>query len=205
MEYVETTRGKRKLIYQGYYYVKVKVLVSGAVTWECEKRRGSGTGDKTNQCRSRLQVKDDAVIKEWHEHTHAPDVTRAEVLRTKTAIKRQAESSQDTAQQIITSSMQGLSQEAATQLPHIRSIRRGIRRNRQTGAPANPVNRASIDLPAQYKNLPNGERFLQYDSGAVDNRILIFATDASLQLLASSNHWFMDGTFKIVPELFFQL
>ena len=37
------------------------------------------------------------------------------------------------------------------------------------------------------------------------SKILIFATDASLQLLASSNHWFMDGTFKIVPELFFQL
>ena len=130
---------------------------------------------------------------------------RAEVLRTKIAIKRQAEFSQDTAQQIITSSMQGLSQEAATHLPHIRSIWRGIRRNRQIGAPANPVNRASIYLPEQYKNLPNGERFLHYDSGAVDNRILIFATDASLQLIASSNHCFMDGTFKIVPELFFQL
>ena len=32
MEYVETTRGKRKLMYQGYYYVKFKVLVSGAFT-----------------------------------------------------------------------------------------------------------------------------------------------------------------------------
>ena len=32
MEYVETTREKRKLMYQGYYYVKVKVLVSGAFT-----------------------------------------------------------------------------------------------------------------------------------------------------------------------------
>ena len=32
MEYVETTRGNRKLMYQGYYYVKVKVLVSGTFT-----------------------------------------------------------------------------------------------------------------------------------------------------------------------------
>ena len=88
--------------------------------------------------------------------------------------------------------MQGLSQEAATQLPHIRSIRRGIRRERQSNAPATPADRSSIEIPEEYKRLTSGEQFLQYDSGP-------------LQLLVSSNHWFMDGTFKIVPQLFFQL
>ena len=50
-------------MYQGYVYVKVKVLVSGAFTPVIEPISAS-----------RLQVTDDAVIKEWHEHTHAPDV-----------------------------------------------------------------------------------------------------------------------------------
>ena len=36
-------------------------------------------------------------------------------------------------------------------------------------------------------------------------RMLVFATQQDLGLLARSNHWFMDGTFKVVPELFFQL
>ena len=205
MEYIETTKGKRKLVHDGYYYVKQKQLASGAINWECEKRRGKGTGINSSQCKAKLQILNDVILKETHEHSHAPDVTRAEVLRTKNAIKRQATGTQDTAQQIITAVAQGISQEVATQLPHIRSIRRGIRRKRQGDAPAMPADRASIQIPDKYKNLPTGERFLQYDSGATDNRILIFATDNSLQLLSSSDHWFMDGTFKIAPELFFQL
>ena len=36
-------------------------------------------------------------------------------------------------------------------------------------------------------------------------RMLVFATQQDLGLLARSNHCFMDGTFKVVPELFFQL
>ena len=189
----------------GYYYVKVKKLASGADAWECEKRRGTGTGAQSSQCKARLHVKDDAIVKEIGEHSHAPDGTRKEVLTAKTAIKRHAQSSQDTAQHIITSTMQGLSQEAATQLPHIRSIRRGIRRERQSNAPATPADRSSIEIPEEYKRLTSGEQFLQYDSGPDDNRIFIFATEAALQLLVSSDHWFMDGTFKIVPQLFFQL
>ena len=46
-----------------------------------------------------------------------------------------------------------------------------------------------------------------YDNvGAVNAlRMLVFATQQNLALLARSNHWVMDGTFKVVPELFFQL
>lgn len=35
--------------------------------------------------------------------------------------------------------------------------------------------------------------------------MLIFSTRINLQLLARSDHWFADGTFKTVPHLFYQL
>ena len=35
MEYIETTKGKLKLVHDGYYYVKQKQLASGAINWEC--------------------------------------------------------------------------------------------------------------------------------------------------------------------------
>ncbi len=35
--------------------------------------------------------------------------------------------------------------------------------------------------------------------------MLIYSTQTSLQLLTTARHWTMDGTFKIVPQLFFQL
>ena len=114
MEYVETSKDKQKIVFSGYYYVKVKKLASGADAWECEKRRGTGTGAQSSQCKARLNVKDDAIVKEIGEHSHAPDGTHKDVLIAKTAIKRHAQSSQDTAKHIITSTMQGLSQEAAS-------------------------------------------------------------------------------------------
>ena len=49
-----------------------------------------------------------------------------------------------------------------------------------------------------------GERFLLYDNQRED-RILIFATQASLTFLGNSRHWFMDGTFSTVPPQFSQL
>ena len=62
MENIETTRGKRKLVHNGYYFVKVKNLANGAVAWECEKRRGTGTGIHSSQCTARLYVMDDTDI-----------------------------------------------------------------------------------------------------------------------------------------------
>ena len=50
-----------------------------------------------------------------------------------------------------------------------------------------------------------GEPFLLFDSGPTEDRIIIFSTARNLRLLASSKHWYGDGTFKTVPHLFYQL
>ena len=47
--------------------------------------------------------------------------------------------------------------------------------------------------------------FLLYDDEDGDNRMLIYATDENLNMLQMSETWFADGTFKVVPQLFFQL
>lgn len=61
-------------------------------------------------------------------------------------------------------------------------------------------------LPQSYTQTTAGEPFLAYDSGEGDvDRLMIFATQASLALLANSSEWYSDGTFKTVPEQFFQL
>ena len=45
-----------------------------------------------------------------------------------------------------------------------------------------------------------------YDNGAGDEEwIFIFASQDALQLLADSEHWYADSTFKVCPEMFFQL
>lgn len=50
------------------------------------------------------------------------------------------------------------------------------------------------------------ESFVIHDSGVGDrNRILVFATQRNIDLLARAKVWFMDGTFKVTPSIFFQV
>ena len=45
-----------------------------------------------------------------------------------------------------------------------------------------------------------------FDSGIGDHeRMFTFASELGLQCLAESDHWYAGGTFKVSPELFFQL
>lgn len=51
-----------------------------------------------------------------------------------------------------------------------------------------------------------GQKFLQYDNGPKEeNRLIMFWTDASLEFLANSDVWFMDGTVRSGPALFDQI
>ena len=70
-----------------------------------------------------------------------------------------------------------------------------------------PVNRqASPLLLMEYQQTLVGGRFLLFDSRVDDHdKIFVFGADQGLQLLANSDDWFRDETFKVCPEVFFQL
>ena len=73
--------------------------------------------------------------------------------------------------------------------------------NQQLPSPANRE-----DVPLQYQRSYANEQFLIFDSGQGDaDRIFIFGTNQSLQLLSQSQNWFGDGTFKVCPQIFFQI
>ena len=114
----------------------------------------------------------------------------------------------DTTLQILTAELRNISDDATVHLPIVGNLRRTIRSQRQTrNHYPIPASREEIPkIPNEFRFLENGEEFLQYDSGADDvNRILIFGTYQNLQLLNNSEQWFVDGTFKVCPTLFFQL
>ena len=49
MQKVESIRGKQKIMYNGYVYVEQKNLADGVISYECEKRGGSGAGLSAKQ------------------------------------------------------------------------------------------------------------------------------------------------------------
>ena len=80
---VESTRGRKKLVDNGFQYVLDKRSRDGQkLFWRCDK--------KHNGCPVRLHTKltSDEVVKRMHDHNHGSDAAVLEVNRIRTAVKR---------------------------------------------------------------------------------------------------------------------
>ncbi len=60
-------------------------------------------------------------------------------------------------------------------------------------------------IPREYTLTFKKEKFHLYDSGQSIDGILLFSTKYNFDILSQAQHWFSDGTFKVVPKLFGQL
>ena len=119
------------------------------------------------------------------------------------AAKTTARSTHD----IVADGLSTLSNHAISSLPNLQNLERTVQRIRQRhqNPLALPVDRTSLVIPPQYMKTNRNRAFLQFDSGSVDQRILIFSTKKHLRMLENATHIYLDGTFSVVPELYFQL
>ncbi|XP_063931856.1 uncharacterized protein LOC135143846 [Zophobas morio] len=96
-------------------------------------------------------------------------------------------------------------------LPKPAALKKIIRRKRKevNCAPPVPTNLEEMVIPDPYKYYVNAknekELFLLGDSGPVADRILIFGRQKNSKILEESDHWFVDGTFRSTPSLFYQV
>ncbi|CAF1310465.1 unnamed protein product [Didymodactylos carnosus] len=67
------------------------------------------------------------------------------------------------------------------------------------------ISRDAIVIPDEFTKTIANRTFLQHDSGLKDKQMLIFAIKKQLGILERSTTIFLDGTFSVVPGLFFQL
>lgn len=159
-------------------------------------------------CLSRVWTDGDKVVYENEKHNHVPDVAEVGVKQVLTDFKEKARMLTDTPQQIIASSTLCISAAVAGILPPAsRMKKRTILKARQHAAGALPCLSSTRDLviPEMYTITMAGEIFLVYDSGASDNQIIIFSTERNLNLMATCDHLYADGTFKTSPPLFTQV
>ena len=174
MEFTTTEKGRRKLIKDGYIYVFKKQLANDNSSWECVLRR------KERQCRATVKLSPtDEFIEQNNEHTHASSATEVEVTKVLMSIKRKAETTDETSQQILGRELALISEDAAANLPAVSTIQIRIRKVRENqNVIPNPQNRDEIPvLPLEYQQTTNGVQFSIYDSGVGDaERIFIFAS-----------------------------
>ena len=69
-----------------------------------------------------------------------------------------------------------------------------------------PENVESVDETSEpLKLIHSGDTFLYFDSGKSDSRFLVFAILPALDLLFQSEICHCDGTFSVVPDVFYQV
>jgi hypothetical protein len=120
-----------------------------------------------------------------------------------------------------------MSDQAISRLPMRDNIKRRVRKIRSTNDyTAVPNDPNFLSIPSGLCETQRDSQFLRSDTGPGishdtlvvlvyifllfiiylgDDRILIFASNEQLGILQSAHHFMSDGTFKIVPEVFYQL
>lgn len=201
-EYLKTQKGKTKLAYKGYCYVKDRNLKNGAASWICDLRY-------QYSCKGRIRMAADGHIEITTDHSHAPDAARKKALQFSQAIKERAGTTHETTQHVIAECLSNInvSEAEAARLPAVSSLKKTIRRerNRQPAIDPQPATLLELNFRPEHLVLDDGTEFLLYDSGPALDRFLIFSTRENLAMLCRSDHWQVDGTFKVTPHPFYQL
>ena len=120
-----------------------KAEAAGVISYECEKRRGNVNG--VSECKAKIKVKNDVVVGSLHEHTHAPDSARCEVLQVRQNITKRAVETEETPQQILGKEMQ-LNEGASVQMVPVQNLHCQIQQAIHAPQPL-PTDQTTVKLP----------------------------------------------------------
>ncbi|CAG8586190.1 16058_t:CDS:2 [Cetraspora pellucida] len=199
-EVVRSQKGKDKLNVRGYLMVKEK-NVRNKYYWCCEFRKSK----KCNGRATTLLIKNLHYLQDMSEHKHLPDASRVEVVKAITEVKKRASQSKEKPVQLIQNYMATLSEDVKPFLPSHNALRKTVVRSRKTVQLPQPQHALNFDLPPTLCNTLNGDLFLIEDRIDGQSRTLIFSTNENIKRLSKAPYWIMDGTFKTVPTIFYQL
>ncbi|CAF0877868.1 unnamed protein product, partial [Brachionus calyciflorus] len=195
-----------KVVSCGYAYTVDKpaqALVANAkkIYWKCELHKNCTGRAKSNGL--------EPPLIHTKKHNHLPEKNRHATLERIEEIKLKAINSNDPPRSILIEIQKGLNASAIGAMSKPDALRQMINRLRakkfsfkKFGA----TSLAEISIPPELKKTFNGEEFYWDDSGADDkNRVIIFTTKKSIEILNNHSDWYADGTFDISPTFFKQI
>ncbi|CAM4846255.1 unnamed protein product, partial [Rotaria magnacalcarata] len=193
MSIVKSSKNKDQLLLDGYRYRRANKCL---VVWRCCK----------NNCAGRVRF-DGAEYIKVTEHFHAPNPEEIISMEFKSNITSGATTSHDPPRRIIHQALLNVNKNNGSAVPNYSSNQRTIerRRKKQDIPIPTPITFTDINIPDELRTTNNGDRFLLYDNGDSSRRIIILSPDEDLDRLSNSEHWHCDGTFKLCPQLFYQL
>ena len=198
MEFGLSKRGQRTLLHCNYEYWRLSENSKGHTRWRCCKY-------EVFHCKAKLWTDGSRIIGEENpEHTHNGNAATSSARKAVGAMKQRMLETVATPSSSQGAVVVGLPDDVLMALPERSTLNRVLRRHRQVAL------RSTADaLPAGPKNLefvfPSlFQSFLLFDSGPGQDRMIILGDNSLLDGLARADVWLADGTFKVVPGLFFQ-
>jgi len=198
-EFVKSHKGNCELVLNGHIYEQDSIGSNGTVYWRCVEVKSG--------CKGRAIQDNDGIREGRKKHDHPVRPTKVGVKRILHEIKKRAATQVEIPEAIVAACIKETSTAVQGQLPSISAMKKQAQRKRRavSGQPAAPTSTTDFRLLEPYTLTYNGERFLLEDATTNNDRILIFATQKNLDILAESDHWMADGTFKTAPPYFTQL
>ncbi|XP_043465180.1 uncharacterized protein LOC122500349 [Leptopilina heterotoma] len=204
------TKGKTRYLHvNGFLFTKHSTGVNSKVYWRCRKRQQCGAKATTIGTGNSVSI---ISVGSDDSHCHAPDREEVDALRQVSNLKRAAVDQPECPPARILRLLQKIPPATLAKMPERPNAVKQIQRERMKEMPSNPLTAQDLkEIPDLYRNTNDGENFLLYDSYEDDSyslscgRIIVFATKENLKSLFRSITWFVDGTFKVVPSIFYQL
>ena len=195
----KTEKSKPVLIENGFDCIEEHTH-ENKVCWRC-------TQCNKQKCKARLHTINNTIFHRVGDHNHAPNSSISGIRQCRSELRELSKTTMAT-HSIVATSIATASTAVLSQLPPINNLKRTVSRQRAANLnfQANLRSISEIHITDSFALTKKKEQFLQYDSGNQDSdRFLIFATNQQLDLLQSCTDVYMDGTFKVVPEHFYQL
>ena len=144
-------------------------------------------------------------------HTDDPDPEEVEALRYVARVKAAAAENWDRPPSEILRIVHDADEAVQARLPTLENLKKTIQREGKKVLPPNPTHIDDLmEIPDILQRTATGDNFLLCDSRddedyELEYRIIIFGTRNNLKLLLNSDIWFVDGTFQVVPSIFFPI
>ena len=193
-----TERGAEVRTEGGYQYVmrKDRLGKNGERTWRCREQRKYRCSASIKTLNGQILEGQGQVI-----HSHVGDPILTKVREVQSVIRNKASTSHDTTRSVLAENLVGQNQDILQWLPKRTSLEDNIRSKRRAGNPIDPNPQdLGFEIPEKYQDI------VLHDTGVDDpERILVLGSRELLQVLENEDVWLGDGTFAVVPTVFFQL
>ena len=201
-QFIETNRGGKNLHFEGYVYTKIRDGANSLQFWRSQNHKAGCPAKATSEGSSVVVRRD---------HDHPPNLAQSTTAQAIEGMRKRARDESTSINVIYDDQLEvRLAKErilltcwhncqALSQSGHV-----------STDPDMNilqltlPIHRRDVSLSGRYTKTCSGEDFLLVDDGD-DDKIMIFATEENLRLMAEADAFFIDGTFSTCPSLFYQV